>query len=665
MPVPQGPLGAGNGWLAYVSVRSRGMLGRVTTRLYADHLTLPVAPLGGENPLPPLRRTQELHEIANLDGLPPEMQQGIRYGGLPSTLPCLMQDGYRRARTETEVPALVLENQRVRATVLPSYGGRLWSLEHDGRELLYRNPVVQPANLALRDAWLAGGVEWNLGSTGHWTGTCEPLHAATVDGPDGSPVLRLWEWERTRNLVLQLDFWLPPDSELLYVGVRIRNPHAYDVPAYWWSNIAVPQTPDTRVLAPADQAWHFGYGGRLDLVDVPEHDGIDLTYPMRHRRAADYFFELPDGQRPWITALDAAGTGLVQMSTARLRGRKLFVWGEGAGGHRWQEWLAPGADGHGYTEIQAGLARTQLEHLRLPAATTWHWLEAYGALSVPPDAVRSPWPEARVAAGEAVEVLLPSADLATRYDEWLAVADREPGERLATGSGWGALELARTAAALPGTPFDVDTLTDRQRPWLGLLDGSLPATDPAVAPDGTLVAPGWRDLLESAPDNWLVWYHRGVARWYDGDAAGATEAWQRSLADTETPWALRNLAITAASPSEAADLYRRALRLKPDLLPLAVESVDLLVSLERYDEAAELISGLPGMVRTDGRIALAEAEVLLHRGDPAAAEALLDKGIELPNLREGANRLADLWRDVQSAVGKTRPVPAHYDFTMT
>ena len=150
---------------------------------------------------------------------------------------------------------LVLQNERVRATVLPTYAGRLWSLEHDGRELLYRNPVIQPANLALRNAWLAGGVEWNLGSTGHWTGTCEPLHAAMVDGPDGSPVLRLWEWERTRNLVLQLDFWLPPDSELLYIGVRIRNPHDHDVPAYWWSNIAVPQTPQTGILAPADQAW--------------------------------------------------------------------------------------------------------------------------------------------------------------------------------------------------------------------------------------------------------------------------------------------------------------------------------------------------------------------------------------------------------------------------
>jgi Domain of unknown function (DUF5107) len=48
-------------------------------------------------------------------------------------------------------------------------GGRLWSLVHKptGRELLHRNPNFWPANLALRNAWVAGGVEWNLGTIGH------------------------------------------------------------------------------------------------------------------------------------------------------------------------------------------------------------------------------------------------------------------------------------------------------------------------------------------------------------------------------------------------------------------------------------------------------------------------------------------------------------------
>jgi hypothetical protein len=61
-------------------------------------------------------------------------------------------------------------------------------------------------------------------------------------------------------------------------------------------------------------------------------------------------------------------------------------------------------------------------------------------------------------------------------------------------------------------------MTERERAWLPLLAGNLPATSPSTAPDGTLVA--WRGLLEAAEDNWLVWYHRGVARWAADDRVG-------------------------------------------------------------------------------------------------------------------------------------------------
>jgi hypothetical protein len=429
------------------------------TILSVQDLVLPAAALGGENPLPPLRSHQEVHEVRNLAELPPDLQANIQYGGLRSTLPCLDQDGYDRTLVETALPSLVLENDHLRAVVLPSLGGRLYSLVHKATdtELLYRNPVFQAANLALRNAWFAGGVEWNVGSTGHWTGTCSPMHAARLEGPDGTPILRLWELERTRNLITQLDFWLPADSEFLYVGVRLQNPADHDVPAYWWSNIAVSQSPDTRVLVPAEQAWRYGYGARLDLIDVPE----ELTYPMRHEQAVDYFFELDE--RPWIASVDAEGNGLAQVSTERLRGRKLFVWGEAAGGRRWQEWLSPGLAGPGYTEIQAGLARTQMEHLKLPGATSWSWLEAYGRVSVPE--AHAAWADARSSGAASLRPVLDG--LPAREAAWSTVVDAAPVESLYVGSGWGALELARTGWTVSaGTPFEPDTMTARERAWL-------------------------------------------------------------------------------------------------------------------------------------------------------------------------------------------------------
>ncbi|WP_433015303.1 DUF5107 domain-containing protein [Kribbella sp. CA-294648] len=633
------------------------------TTLTAQPLTLPAADLGAENPLPPLAPQDRLHRVANLDELPAQMRENIEYGVLRSALPTLDQDGYDRELAERAFASLVLENDHLRATLLPSLGGRLYSLVHkaSGQELLYRNPVFQPANLALRNAWFAGGVEWNLGSTGHWTGTCAPMHAARVDGPDGTPMLRLWEWERTRNLVTQLDFWLPEDSDQLYVGARIQNPSSETVPAYWWSNIAVEQSPETRVLVPADQAWRFGYGSRLDLVGVPEYDGIDLTYPMQHQRAVDFFFELPPEEQPWIAALDAEGNGLAQASTDRLRGRKLFVWGEASGGRRWQEWLSPGLQGPGYAEIQAGLARTQLEHLKLPGATNWHWLEAYGRVSVDPASVHGEWQAARHATGAVLEPVL--ASLAEREAEWLNVIDAEPAEQLVTGSGWGALELRRTGWKVSaGTPFAEETMTERERAWLPVLDGRMPAPESiSTAPDGTLVA--WRELLEAVQDdNWLIWYHRGVARWYAEDEQGAIAAWEESRGQQASAWALRNLALSTNRPSE----YEQAIALvSSDFAPLFVEALDAAVEQQDTRLADEIYQRASDQVRAHPRIRLARVKQLLQTGDAAAAQALLDEGIELPGVREGANPLAEYWQWAQRELETFRSVPSRYQFGMS
>ncbi|SDD22474.1 DUF5107 domain-containing protein [Auraticoccus monumenti] len=650
------------------------------SELRQELLEIPCAGLGPENPLPDLGGHGDLHRVRNAEDLPVGMRRGIGHGHLRSILPCLFQDGYDRDRRPVRLPVLVLENEHLTATVLPTLGGRLHSLVQraTGRELLHRNAVIQPGNLGLRGAWFAGGVEWNLGSTGHWTGTCEPVHAAALTGPDGSPVLRLWEWERTRGLVSQLDLWLPGGSDLLHVSVRVTNPAEQPAPAYWWSNAAVPQTPATRVLVPADQAWRYGYTERLELVDVPGGDEVsDLTRPMAHRRAVDYFFELPAEdlpdtaararERPFVAAVEPDGTGILHASTCRLRGRKLFVWGEGRGGRRWQEWLTPDGTGHGYAEIQAGLARTQMEHLELPGRSAWSWLEVYGAAALDPEDAAAEWPRARRAVADHLDQRLPEEEMDRRAGQLAALADVVPERVLHTASGWGALELARTGSTVSeGTPFAMTGAHTRERAWLPLLEGRLPDTDPLTAPDGTLVQ--WGDLLEAADGGWLVRYHRGVARWWRGDEAGAVTAWRESLEHRPSPWVWRNLAVAAGRSGDPAGLvegYQQALTLAPGLRPLAVEALTELLETGRAGVARELLEQLPAELRRDDRVLLVEVRLRLATGEASTAERLLDAGIAPVDLREGSVRLADLWQAVQQALGQDRPVPARYDFSMT
>ncbi|NUR84296.1 MAG: DUF5107 domain-containing protein, partial [Nonomuraea sp.] len=496
----------------------------MTSTLRLDVLRLPAAAPPAAGLLPILHGTGVRSGVAGADA---EMTEQIGYGQPYSLLPYTVQDGYTRERVERALPVVVLENEHLTATFLPMYGGRLWSLVHrpSGRELLHRNPILQPANLALRDAWLAGGVEWNLGATGHWPLTCAPLHAVRLEGADGTPVLRLFEFERMRRLVVTIDAWLPAGSPVLFVRPAIRS--RAETPVYWWSNIAVPEADDVRVVAPADSAYHFGYDSGLDLVAFPSVDGVDRSYTTRTESAADFFFEIPAGERRWVAALDGSGSGLVQASTDRLRGRKLFHWGTGSGGRRWQEWLS--GPSSRYLEIQAGLARTQLEHVRMPADATWSWTEAYGLLEADPALVHGSWDEARKSVAEAVDRLIPRPALDAADHARPSGPPPTDFEVLARGSGWGALEVAA------GEPFELPfgEIEDEQRPWLELVrTGRLPVSDPPAA---AITGPRWRALLEAHPADWHARYHLGLVRHSDGDTEGARTAWQESVALRSTP----------------------------------------------------------------------------------------------------------------------------------
>ncbi|MGW5258588.1 DUF5107 domain-containing protein [Streptomyces sp. NPDC004012] len=646
----------------------------IVTTIRRDAVTLPAAELGPDNPLPPLRPLDEMHRIddRDRDDLPRDMARQIGYEPLRSLLPARVRDGYGRERAPRELDALVIENDRLRATVLPGLGGRVASLFHKptGRELLYRNPVFQPACFALNGAWFSGGIEWNIGATGHTTLSCSPLHAARVTAPDGGEMLRLWEWERLRDLPFQVDLWLPEGSDFLYVGVRIRNPHDRPAPLYWWSNIAVPE--ECRVLAPAEEAYHFGYERRLRRVPVPSYDGVDRTYPAHSVHPADYFYEVPDGRRRWIAALGEDGEGLVQTSTDVLRGRKLFVWGTGTGGRRWQRWLTEPGTG-GYCEIQAGLARTQLEHVRLEAESEVAWLEAYGPLSTERE---GEWAGVVRAAEERLEACLPRERVEAAYAAWRPCADTEPGEVLAVGSGWGALEVLRTGDKLPGTPFEEATLGDAQAPWLELLrSGSLPEPRRVGPPGGTLVAPHWRDMLETAPARPLTEYHLGVAQWHAGDRAQAVRSWERALPLAPSQWPLlRCLAVAdqeVGHHERAADRYAEAFddlcRERRDdgetwtsvTAALGREALDALLAVGRTEDARSVWYRLHPVTRERGRFRLTEARLLLAEGDREAARAVFDDGFEVADLREGAGTIDELWARITD-----EPLPAHYDFRM-
>ncbi|KGN34882.1 hypothetical protein N802_02280 [Knoellia sinensis KCTC 19936] len=557
-----------------------------------------------------------------------------------------------------------LDNGLVRAQVLPSLGGRVWSMVDlaSGRELLHQNPRLRWANFGLTDAWFAGGIEWNLGSTGHTTMSNLPMHAARLDTPLGT-VLRLWEWERTRDLVLQIDLWLR--GARLMASTRVINPDPEPKPLYYWTNIAVPETPDTRVLVPATTAWRTDYGGRLERVSVPFPDGpADVSVPSASRYAADYFFDVGDHPGRVVTAVEPDGRGFGQTSTDALRGRKLFLWGSGPGGNRWQDWL--GAPGNRYLEIQAGVCTTQLEHDELGANATISWTEAFGAIELDPGRTTAEYAVASSSARNAVLEQSPPERLEADHAYWLAqVADRAPEEVLHTGSGWGRVELALRGDAAPkGLTFlQVD---DDSAPLRRLVENDDAAGLATFSPDLPTLPPvseRWVDrfteISRSAP-GWWVHYALGTARHVREDAEGARTAYEKSLEIHPTAWAMRGLALLTDDADTRAKLYAEATTLAPEDRRLATERLLDLARSGRHREVVEVIGSLIPAVREAGRTRMMLANALTDLGEhDAALEVLAD--IEVPDLAEGDRTLSDLWERLRPEV----PVPAHLDFRMS
>jgi tetratricopeptide (TPR) repeat protein len=599
------------------------------------------------------------------DSLPLEIRDLIGWQTTERVLPYRLQDRYTRQRVPREFRSIILENEYLIATFLPELGGRLYSLfdKTHGRELLARNPVFQPANLAIRNAWFSGGIEWNVGRFGHSALTCSPVFAAEIADWNGDPGLRLYEFERTQCLLWQTDFFLPTDSELLLAHTRVVNPRNEPTSMYWWTNIAVREAPDVRVLTPARQSITLDLqSDRLGLDDLPMLNSFDATYATNSLGANEFYMLTQAADLPWIAALDGKGYGLVEVSTPHLSARKLFCWGMKTAGRHWQEYLS--MPGEAYIEIQAGLAPTQLHGLVMPAQSSWSWMEVFGALEANPDLAHSvDWSIAWKSVDNALKHRISAKQLAELERLSQQQMDAPALRLLHQASGWGALEAARLAAGgkspFPSAfAFPVSTLDKEQHRWLTLLTKEIfPTHAVEHIPGEWMTQREWRVLLEHSLSqgnnrHWFAWLHLGIMQFEAFDEFGAEHAWLESIALQPSVWAHRNLGalyLIRKQFSVALTHYARAWELAQtlsfaDQTSLTQEYLDLLRRSQRFEQAAELYRSLPAQVQCDDRLQIIWGQIALALNDLDTVDTILQG--ENVVVRENETSLADMWYEL-------------------
>ena len=633
------------------------------TKLTFETRTMPGITFGTDSSLPPVANT--LHMGVKVESVLDETDGlFLNYGYIYSPFPYRVKDNYTRELNEREFPVAVLENEFLRAEFMTSLGGRLWSLfdKKNNKELLFSNPVFRPGNLATRNAWCSGGVEWNCGTIGHTPYTCSPVFTAETSLDDGTPVLRMYAFERVRCVVYQMDFFLPDGSHFLYARIRIVNSHNKVIPMYWWSNIAVPEVPGGRVVSPAHEVY-TDFKMVFKREEVPILRGTDITYPKNHNRSGSFFLKLDKGKRKYITHLDPDGYGLVQASTERLLGRKLFVWGQGAGGKRWQEFLSgDGCDGN-YVEIQAGITPTQGECLPMPPNTAWEWLEAYGAMNADGKTVHGDWSGAINEVESHLSRMLPEEELDRILCETACMAKTPANKPVSYGDGWAALEnLRRKKAGSKELPAHLDfgCTGEEQEPWKQLLEnGCFPECDPVQVQISWMDQPEWTMLLEKAiagsdKFNWTAYLHLAAIYLIGNDSEKALCALETSMRLQPSCWTMYIMAKAAESKGnkeEAAVMAMRAAKMKKDDVSLAKEAMKMLYQAEQYDQMLALEKEMPPEIASHNRIKLLKAFAILNTGDINGAEELFYEGggIVIADIREGETTTSELWFQIEEA----------------
>jgi len=644
---------------------------------------LPSAHFGGESTLPSLYEMSNVQVLAK-SALDEDDELFVGYGTIPSIFPYRMQDLYDRAEEMTPYIGVVLENAYLKAVFLPELGGRMWSLYDKvaQRDLLYENPMVRPCNLAVRNAWLAGGIEFNCGMIGHSPFTCSRIHAAETALEDGTPVLRMYEYERIRGAVYQMDFFLPEDSKLLYGRMRIVNPNAKTVPMYWWTNMAVRENPEARDVIDATETYN-NKGGMVGKNKVPFDEGIDITYPSNNPVAIDFFWKIPKNARKYTAYIDREGYGFFQTSTDRLQGRKLFVWGQGEGGRRWQEFLTQ--DGHDgrYLEIQAGVAHTQYECLPMPPKTAWEWMEAFGAITADPEKVHGDWAVCRAEVGERIEAILPGEKLEQMLRDTKPMALAPAKKQICYGTAWGQLENCRRKKADLSTicpHLDFGELTEEQMPWLSLMEkGTMEAAgDKCLPPVSWMLQDEWTEMLEESAPCHEKYLHLAAIYMAQRRLRDADEALTEAIALARTPTALflkAQIYRMGENIAAAADTAMEAYGMLPGDVALARQALTLALRAEQYDRIKAAYEAAPAAVQANGRVAMLYAIALLRTGLLSEAEAVLlrDGGLAVTDIREGEITLTELYIELAQAKaaqnGQTLgtdqvDVPRQFDFRM-
>ncbi len=273
--------------------------------------------------------------------------------------PYTMQDHLTTIKEDRTYRAVCLENEYLKVTCLPQLGGRIHSVldKTTGEQMFHLNHVIKPGLIAMRGAWISGGIEWNRGPQGHTVTSFAPVNVTSRPNPDGSASLVIGYTEANFHTRWNVTLTLRPGKAYLDEAIRIYNPTDGTHSFYFWNNTAFPCEPGTRFIYPMTLGTdHAG----TTFFHWPIDNGRDLTWLKNYDKPTSVF--------AYECAFDFFGAydvdrdrGIVQYGNHEIvTGKKAWTWGQSGDGLASQAALTD--DDGPYIEVQSGPLRTQADY---------------------------------------------------------------------------------------------------------------------------------------------------------------------------------------------------------------------------------------------------------------------------------------------------------------
>ncbi len=306
---------------------------------------------------------------------------------------------------------LNLENEYLFCRILPDLGGHLYSCrdKRNGREMFYTNPVIKPADIGLRGAWTALGIESNF-PIGHSRDTISPVDFAVREMSDGSGQVTVEDIDRVSGMQWRVQFILHPGSTALEERVTLYNRSAVRWPYYWWANAAVAfDDPDAQLILPARLVTTHTTPAQI-IAWPPRIEGEDGSVVANHKDAGAWFAYA--SHEPFFGIFKPTfRSGITHYADPRVVvGKKLWLWGS-----KQDAWVESQLTDNfsSYLEMQGGLFQNQTTFEFLTPGQTVQFSEFWipvqdlgGVTRVTPDVILHLERNSRAAASSILKIEL-------------------------------------------------------------------------------------------------------------------------------------------------------------------------------------------------------------------------------------------------------------------